>query len=174
MHDFLTKGYTINRKQIKKNYQEFLKTVESIQNLLPEHVVIDPKTILELIKEFSSTWMSLDAYDKDSLRPIGLTKKSIKLTRLELVKAIGSLHDELLRIGETTEIFAQERVVGSVEGIVGNVMQSFGGKHVYESVEEKAAHLLYFMVKNHPFIFSCSIEEYKLNKIIRLVEELKK
>ena len=131
-----------------------MKTVESIQNLLPEHVVIDPKTILELIKEFSSTWMSLDAYDKDSLRPIGLTKKSIKLTRLELVKAIGSLHDELLRIGETTEIFAQERVAGSVE--------------------EKAAHLLYFMVKNHPFIFSCSIEEYKLNKIIRLVEELKK
>ncbi|MBI2639967.1 MAG: Fic family protein, partial [Candidatus Sungbacteria bacterium] len=40
---------------------------------------------------------------------------------------------------------------GSIEGIVGSVMQSFGGKPVYESVEERAAHLLYFMVKNHPF-----------------------
>ena len=129
-----------------------MKTVESIQNLLPEHVVIDPKTILELIKEFSLTWVSLDAYDKDSLRPIGLTKKSIKLTGLELANAIASLRDELLRKGEATEIFAQERVAGSAEGIVGNVMQSFGGKYVYESVEEKAAHLLYFMVKNHPFV----------------------
>ena len=94
----ITKGYTINRKQVQKNYQEFLKTVESIQNLLPDHIVLDPKTILELIKEFSLTWVSLDAYDKDSLRPIGLTKKSIKLTGLELANAIASLRDELLRI----------------------------------------------------------------------------
>jgi fido (protein-threonine AMPylation protein) len=45
-----------------------------------------------------------------------------------------------------------ERQNGSVDGILGNVMQSFGGKELYGSVEEKAAHLLYFMVKNHPFV----------------------
>jgi len=56
-----------------------------------------------------------------------------------------------LRNGEATDIFAQERSSGSVEGIVGNVMQSFGGHPVYKSVEEQAAHLLYFMIKNHPF-----------------------
>jgi prophage maintenance system killer protein len=44
-----------------------------------------------------------------------------------------------------------ERSQGSIAGIVGNVMQSFGGKEVYASAEEKAAHLLYFMIKNHPF-----------------------
>lgn len=48
-------------------------------------------------------------------------------------------------------MFALERSADNVEGIVGNVMQSFGGKPVYPSLEEKAAHLLYFMVKNHPF-----------------------
>lgn len=148
----LTKGYTINRKQISKNYDAFMKSVADIQNLLPEHVILDPKAILELVKEFSSTWVSLDAYDHDNLKSIGTTKKSIKLTGNELTEAISNFRNELLKKDEATEIFAQERNVGSVTGIVGNVMQSFGGKDVYPSVEEKAAHLLYFMVKNHPYV----------------------
>lgn len=115
-------------------------------------MVLDPKDILELVKEFSSTWTSLDAYDKDSLKPIGVTKKSIKLSGEELTVAIASLRAELIKKDEATEIFAQERSQGSIEGIVGNIMQSFGGKDVYKTVEEKAAHLLYFMVKNHPFV----------------------
>ena len=152
LREHITKGYTINRKQISKNYDSFMKSVADIQALLPEHVVLDPKSILELIKEFASTWVSLDAYDKESLQTIGTTKKSIKLTGEELTLAIYNLKEELNRKGEGTDIFAQERVRGSVEGIVGNVMQSFGGKSLYETLEEKAAHLLYFMVKNHPFI----------------------
>ena len=152
LHEHITKGYTINRKQIAKNYDAFMKSVADIQNLLPEHVALDPKTILELIKEFSSTWVSLDAYDKESLKSIGVTKKSIELSGAELVEVISNLRSELLKKGEAEEIFAQERTKGSIEGIVGNVMQSFGGKPVYRTLEEKASHLLYFMVKNHPFV----------------------
>ena len=70
---------------------------------------------------------------------------------MELNEAIANLRCELIRKGEATELFAQEKKIGSVEGIIGNVMQSFGGKSVYATTEEKAAHLLYFMVKNHPF-----------------------
>ncbi len=103
LRDHITKGYTINRKQIQKNYQEFLKTVENIQNLLPEHVAIDPKSILELIKEFSETCLSLDAYDKESLKVIGKTKKSIKFSGQELTEAIKSLRSELLNKGEATK-----------------------------------------------------------------------
>lgn len=152
LREFLIKGYIINRKQVQKNYQEFIKTVETIQKLLPEHIALDPKSILELIKEFSSTWVSLDAYDKESLKAVGTNKKSITLSGVELAGAISNLRRELLKKGEATEIFAQERMQGSIEGIVGNVMQSFGGKFLYQTVEEKAAHLLYFMVKNHPFV----------------------
>lgn len=152
LREHITKGYTINRKQIAKHYDAFMKTVSDIQVLLPEHVVLDPKSILELIKEFSSTWVSLDAYDKGTLKQIGTTKKAVKLTGAELTESIHSLRAELLKKAEATEMFAQERSRGSVEGIVGNVMQSLGGKPVYATVEEKAAHLLYFMVKNHPFI----------------------
>ncbi len=152
LREFLTKGYTINRKQIGKNYEAFMKSVADIQNLLPEHVTLDPKAILDLVKEFSATWVSLDAYDKEKLTSIGTTKKSIKLTGDELTSAIVDFKNELLKKDEATDIFAQERNAGSVTGIVGNVMQSFGGKDVYASIEEKAAHLLYFMVKNHPFV----------------------
>ena len=152
LKEFLIKGFVLNKKQIKRNYHEFIKTVDAIQSVLPGHVTLDPKNILDLIKEFSSTWMSLDAYDKESLSVTGKTKKSIKLSEADLSGAIAHLRNELMKKGEATEIFAQEREIGSVEGIVGNVMQSFGGTDVYQTAEEKSAHLLYFIVKNHPFV----------------------
>ena len=49
-------------------------------------------------------------------------------------------------------MFGRERSDGAIAGIVGNVMQSFGGKAMYPTIEEKSAHLLYFLVKNHPFV----------------------
>ena len=152
LREHMTKGYTINRKQIGKNYDSFLKTVESIQNLLPDHITLDPKAVLDLIKEFASTWVSLDSYDKELLQIKGVNKKNVKLTGEELLSAIFNLKNELMNKEEATELFATERQNGSVEGIVGNVMQTFGGKPLYKTAEEKAAHLLYFMVKNHPFI----------------------
>jgi hypothetical protein len=128
LREHIVTGYTINRKQIAQNYDAFMKAVADVQALLPEHIVLDPKAILELIKEFSSTWMSLDAYDKGLLKAIGSTKKTIKLTGTELTNAIADLRSELIRQGDATDIFAQEKAAGSIEGIVGNVMQSFGGK----------------------------------------------
>ena len=152
LKEYIIQGYTINRKQIAKNYDTFMRTVATIQNLLPEHIALDPKVVLELIKEFASTWMALDAYDKELLASVGSTRKAIKFSGAELAEAIANLRGELIKKGEATELFAQEKKTGSVEGIVGNVLQSFGGKSVYATVEEKAAHLLYFMVKNHPFV----------------------
>lgn len=152
LREHIIKGYTINKKQIVKNYDEFMRTVSEIQNLLPEHIALDPKMILELVKEFAETWKALDAYDKGNLSSVGSTKKAIRLSGEELTKAIETFRKELIEKKEATDIFAQERKSGSVEGIVGNVMQSFGGKSVYATAEEKAAHLLYFMVKNHPFV----------------------
>ena len=62
------------------------------------------------------------------------------------------LKAELMKKGEATRNFAQERNREALEGIIGNVMQSFGGKELYPSIQAKAAHLLYFVVKNHPFV----------------------
>ena len=151
LKEYLIKGYTINRKQIAKNYNAFMQAVASVQNLLPEHITLDPKAVLELIKEFAGTWMALDAYDREALASTGSTKKAVKFTGAELTEAITNLRDTLIKKGEATELFAQEKRPGNIEGIVGNVMQSFGGKPLYSTAEEKAAHLLYFMIKDHPF-----------------------
>lgn len=152
LREHITKGYTIDRKKIAKNYSVFMKSISDIQALLPNHILLDPKAILELVKEFSSTWMSLDAYDKETLKPIGTTKKLVAFSGRELVGVIANFRSELMKSGGAKELFAQERTRGNIEGIVGNVMQSFAGIPVYKSVEEQAAHLLYFVVKNHPFI----------------------
>ncbi len=151
LREHITKGYTIHKKRVGQNYDAFMKAVADVQLLLPEHVTLDPNAVLELIKEFASTWVSLDAYDKETLELRGVTKKKITLVGADLLSAIYELKRDLMKRKEATDMFASERREGSVEGIVGNVMQSFGGKPVYPTVEEKAAHLLYFMVKNHPF-----------------------
>jgi death-on-curing family protein len=151
LREHLVKGYTLNKKVILKNYDQFIKNVSEIQSLLPAHVTLDPSTVLDLVKEYALTWAKLDAYDRDDLKQTGTTKKKIRVTSQELHDAILLLKTELIAKGEATDIFAHERARGNVEGIIGNVMQSFSGKEVYQTLEEKAAHLLYFMVKNHPF-----------------------
>lgn len=151
LREHITKGYTLNRKRIAQNYEAFMRAVGDMQVLLPEAVALDPKDVLELVKEFADTWVSLQAYDSDSLALGKPTKKRVRLTAQALAIALATFKEDLVSTGGATDIFAQEREKGSVAGIVGNVMQSFGGMDVYPSVEAKAAHLLYFIVKNHPF-----------------------
>ena len=145
-------GYTINKSRIAKNYDVFMQAVADVKALLPTGTMTDTKDILELVTLFADTWLSLDAYDKDSLVTKGATKKSVKMTAEMFTGALGTLKESLIGKGEATDLFATEREQGSVSGIVGNVMQAFGGSDAYPTVEEKAAHLLYFIIKNHPFL----------------------
>jgi prophage maintenance system killer protein len=145
-------GYTINRSRIGQNYDAFMRSVDDVRALLPKGSTIDTESILELIRIFADTWMSLDAYDKETLGTGKQTKKKVSITAEKLKAGVAVLKEELIAKGEATDLFSTERVNGALEGIVGNVVQSFGGSDVYPSVEEKAAHLLYFIIKNHPFI----------------------
>lgn len=152
LRQHITKGYTINKSQLKDNYADFMKAVESLRSLAPKQGPVDTDSVMELVQLFAETWFSLDAYDKETLAPRKVSKKKVKLTADDLLRDVNVLKSELMKKGEATENFAQERNRDAVEGIVGNVLQSFGGKELYPSIEEKAAHLLYFMIKNHPFV----------------------
>ncbi|GBE17295.1 fic/DOC family protein [bacterium BMS3Abin15] len=152
LRQHITKGYTINPKVIKNNYAEFQKAIENIKHLLPSGANTDHESVLELVSAFADTWLSLDAYDKDMLVSKGATKKEIKITAEKLAEKLANFKNELIKKKQATDLFGRERQPDAVAGIFGNVMQSFGGKPVYPTVEEKAAHLLYFMVKNHPFV----------------------
>ena len=91
LREHITKGYTLNRKQLAHHYEEFMKSVADIQALLPEHMTIDPRYALDLVKEFAGTWVSLDAYDKEQLPTRGTTKKSIRITAAQLLGAVTGL-----------------------------------------------------------------------------------
>jgi len=144
----ITKGFTINQNRINKNRQEFLRAVEDIKLLSKNNQNIQTEDILDLIKSFSYTWFSLDKYDKSSFPKTG-TKKKINITSESLYKDLFQLKKELVSRGEASEMFSQEKNHGNLEGIIGNVFQNVFGIEVYETVEEKAAHLLYFVIKNH-------------------------
>ncbi|PIP74593.1 MAG: death-on-curing protein [Candidatus Levybacteria bacterium CG_4_9_14_3_um_filter_35_16] len=151
LREHIVKGYTINRKRISKNYNSFMQAVENVKILLPANTQIDNADILELIKTFANTWFSLDAYDKGKFTISKPTKSKILLVADDLKNGIAKLKIELLKKNEASELFAIEKDKDSLRGIIGNVSQSFDGKDLYPSIEEKAAHLLYFIVKNHPF-----------------------
>ncbi len=148
----LLKGYTINKKQIDKNYQSFMAAISNIRSTLPEKQKIGNKEVLDLVNVFAATWFSLDAYDKEKFPKGKYSKKKVEITATELQDTLFNLKEELKNKKQATEIFGQERNKDAVSGIVGSVFQSLGGEDVYPSTEEKSAHLLYFIIKNHPFI----------------------
>ena len=147
----LIDGYTINKTRIAHNYNQFLQVVTDLKVLLPKSGEIDADDALALVRSFASTWMSLDAYDTQAFPKTGVTQSDLVVSVDELTAALQQLRRDLIEKQEATALFGTEKTPRSIDGIVGNVFQTFAGQDVYPTVEEKAAHLLYFMVKNHPF-----------------------
>jgi hypothetical protein len=151
LRGYIVDGYAIDKKRVARNYERFMDAVRDIQKLLPAGSAMNAADAMELVSLFADTWLSLDAYDRGELLKGKLTQKRVMLTADKVAVGLAGLKRALVERGEATELFGAERHAGAVSGIVGNVMQSFGGRELYSTVEEKAAHLLYFMVKNHPF-----------------------
>jgi prophage maintenance system killer protein/prophage antirepressor-like protein len=151
LKSYVTDGFVLNAELINHNYVKFSDALDKIK-LLNSSGALKNEDEIELIRQFAQTWLSLDAYDKSNLPEAGSSKAQVDITADELVGAISELKKELISKDEATELFAAERTKGGLESIVANVFQSFGGEDVYPSNEEKAAHLLYFVVKNHVFV----------------------
>lgn len=148
----LLQGYSINKKRIGENYEKFTMALTEVKALLPKNSSIQSADILHLLNAFTMTWFSLDAYDKAILPTSGASKKQVVFNSEELGEALLMLKKTLIKKKQATKLFGQEQQKDSIAGIVGNVLQSAFGQDLYRSVEEKAVHLLYFMVKNHPFV----------------------
>lgn len=149
---YLETGYVINKKIVSQNYLNFMLAVSDIKILVPDSNTIQTKKILDLIEVFANTWFSLEAFDKSKLPIIGENKDEIEVSFKEVQLVISQLKTTLLNKNEATDLFALEINPGSIENIIANVFQSAFGADAYQTREEKAAHLLYFIVKNHPFI----------------------
>lgn len=150
LKDYLVQGYAINQKRLEENKAQFLKTLEDLKTITENNLQLENKDILSLIQSFSDTFFALDSYDKNEFPTQG-THHEIQTSAKELAKDLLQLKSELIKKGEATELFAQEKTKGNLEGIFGSVFQSVFEQDAYPTVEEKAAHLLYFIIKNHPF-----------------------
>ncbi len=145
----ITQGYTINKNRIEQNYQAFMCAVENIKSLAKNKV--DSDDVLELVKSFANTWFNLEAFDEGKLPQDGTDKTQIEVEAKSLYLAVEVFKNDLMAKKQATILFAQEKKKDSLAGIFANVFQSIFGEDAYPSVEEKAAHILYFIVKNHPF-----------------------
>ena len=155
LKEHLVQGYTVNQKRlVEKGITEASQVLALLQNTLVGQDLIsdEGEKVLELVASYAKTWQLLWQYDEDSLPVIQKKEpESIVLDLLEARAAIAALKQELLTKEEATEIFGQERGEG-LAGILAAIQQTFGGKDLYPTLEEKAAHLLYFVIKDHPFV----------------------
>ncbi len=150
LKDYLLKGYAINEKRLNENKQQFLQALNDLKILTHNKKQIKSDDILELVQSFADTWFTLDSFDKAEFPQQG-NEQNIDLQAEELYQDLQAFKSELISKKEATELFAQEKRQGSLKGIFGSVFQSVFGQDAYTTVEEKSAHLLYFIVKNHPF-----------------------
>ena len=144
----ITQGYTINQVRVEKDPNLLVEVMSKIQNLAQKQINNDD--ILELIKTFSYTWFSLQSYDEQKF-PKTDTTSDIDFSIKDLYQDLQQLKADLINKKEASPLFAQEKSKGNLESIVNNVFQNVFGQELYPSVEEKSAHLLYFIIKNHPF-----------------------
>lgn len=155
LKDYLINGYAINEKRVKeKGLKELVQTIELLKSTISNSYLElnEAKGLLDVILNYSRTWTLLQGYDEDSLK-IDFVSKGAKfiLDSDEAKSYIAQLKDELIKKGEATELFGREKA-GEFEGILRNIYQTFGGVDLLESVEEKAANLLYYIIKGHPLM----------------------
>ena len=138
LKNYILKGYAVNDNRIKQ-----LGEVIRIMKRTEEE--LDSKQVLSVIEKYSNALDLLDSYDHENMtRPTG-NRATYVLSYEECMKVIQSM-----KFGDESDLFGKEKD-DSFKGSIGNIYQSFGGIEIYESLEEKAANLLYFVTKNHSF-----------------------
>ena len=107
----------------------------------------------DLIKDYSYAVTTIDAYDRNALRVEQITPKQGTVIDYENASSVvAHLKKELIKKKQATDLFGKEREKSRFDSSLNAIYQTFDGKDLYPSIEEKAAHLLYFIVKNHPFV----------------------
>ncbi len=154
LKDHLVGGYSLNQRRLaEKGVEEVRQVLSLLAGTLESHNLVSDEglAILEVVNRYARTWQLLLQYDENNL-PAPETKHvarfGLKIDKAR--QAIAALKKELMVRKEASEIFGQEHG-NALSGIIGAVHQTFDGKDLYSSVEEKAAYLLYFVIKDHPF-----------------------
>jgi len=149
LKDYLVKGYAVNQKRLEQ-----LQTVVDIiqkSGSSSELSSSEAKGLLEIITNYTQSFILLNQYDSNILEGEPFNENiTYEIDFEEAVSAIEELKTQLIQKKQASGLFGN-RKDESFKGLLGNIVQTFGGEYLYKSIEEQAAHLLYFVIKNHPF-----------------------
>ena len=146
LKDYLIQGYAINQKRL----DVLNKTIDIQTRMLSYSLNIDKEELGKVINEYTRALDLLDSYDHQTLvKPKG-EKSAYVMSYQEAREIIDSM-----KFNEMSNVFGVEKEQGKLNGIIEQVYQNVFGQELYPSTEEKAAHLLYFLVKDHPFADGC-------------------
>lgn len=146
LHDYMLKGYAVNQKRL----DVLNKTIEIQSRMLASTLNIEEKEVLSVVEAYSNALTLLDDYDHGTIpKPDGIAS-IYHLTYKECRELIDSM-----KYGNFSDVFGVEKEEGKLNGILAAIYQNVFGTELYPSIEEKAANLLYFLIKDHPFVDGC-------------------
>ena len=146
LKQYIMKGYAINEKRLAA----LNKTVEIQSRIIANTLEIEEAEVLRAVNLYTDALVLLDQYDHQSLSKPEGQKPLYRITYEDCRNMINHMEDSF-----SSDVFGVEKEKGKVEGILAAVYQDVFGGEVYPSLEEKAANLLYFMIKDHPFADGC-------------------
>ncbi|HAT2152828.1 TPA: virulence protein RhuM/Fic/DOC family protein [Legionella pneumophila] len=155
LKEYLIQGYALDRARLQKQTQQ-LKQLEKTLELFQRVQSVELKSseangLLSVLTNYTHSFILLNQYDTGNFPKNELnTHITYIIDHSTALKAIEDLKKRLIEEQQATELFGRQKD-NSFEALLGNIIQSFGGEYLYPSIEEQAAHLLYFIIKNHPF-----------------------
>ena len=149
LKSYIVDGYAINEKKLNTK-KELLSNLKQTIFMLSSQNIENDKEVLNLLTQYTKTLSLLESYDKDNINDFEGCKSDCVLSYKETKEVLSKVKNELMKKGEATQLFANEKA-DELQGIIENLYQTFSAIELYPSVEDKASHLLYFIIKDHPF-----------------------
>ena len=146
LKQYIMQGYAINEKRLAA----LQRTVDIQTKMLSSTLEVDEAELLKAVNLYTNALMLLDQYDHQSLKKPTGNKPIYRITYEDCRNMVNAMEDSF-----HSDVFGVEKEKGKVEGILAAVYQSAFGEDAYPSLEEKAANLLYFMIKDHPYADGC-------------------
>ena len=146
LKQYVIQGYAINEKRLLA----LEKTVDIQTRMIADALDIEEADVLRAVNEYTEALLLLDKYDHQALEKPDGAVPVYRITYEDCKEMVGKMRDSF-----DTDVFGVEKEAGKVAGIIAAVYQSVFGEDAYPSIEEKAANLLYFMIKDHPYADGC-------------------
>lgn len=151
LHHHLTQGWTLDRNRMERNAAELEAALALVRKTAqaPELTLDAGRGLVEIVSRYTQTFLLLQRYDEGLLTEPQGTPGGTLLAPDAARQALAALKTDLMARGEASDLFGRERDEG-LASILGNLDQTVFGQPAYATIESKAAHLLYFVIKNHP------------------------